>query len=264
MLPFALIVAGLYISHIVALWRPPTPASLAKGLAGAAVAAHLIFASLTLFQAGSLHLGVLTILSALFALTLAGRLWFLKLPFPKWIDAALAFMALILVLLQGFLPNSPPFRHVSSWAFNLHIFIAVLAYVVLALAALLSTAIWVADRRLHQKPSSRLVQSLPPLLTLEKRLFALLWSGFVLLSITLLTGVAFSEQLFGRAAPLTHKTIFSIIAWLVFATLLTGRARYGWRGRTAITWTLAGFGLLVLAYIGSKFVLEIVLHRGLA
>jgi ABC-type uncharacterized transport system permease subunit len=85
--------------------------------------------------------------------------------------------------------------------------------------------------------------------------------GFVLLTASLATGMLFSESLFGRPLQFNHKTLFGILSWLIFGSLLAGRARWGWRGRVALRWTLSGFLTLVLAYIGSKFVLEILLGR---
>jgi len=102
---------------------------------------------------------------------------------------------------------------------------------------------------------------LPPLLTMERLLFRLVTLGFVLLTLTVLTGVVFSEALFDRPIVFDHKTIFTLIAWAIFAALLAGRALYGWRGRVALRWTLAGFVAMFLAYAGSRFVLEVVLHR---
>ena len=79
------------------------------------------------------------------------------------------------------------------------------------------------------------------------------------LTLTIASGVLFSEELFGRPARFSHKTVFGVLSWLIFGALLGGRMIYGWRGRTAVRWTLAGFLTLVLAYIGSKFVLEVLL-----
>ena len=96
---------------------------------------------------------------------------------------------------------------------------------------------------------------------MESVLFRVIWAGFVLLTLTLLSGVVFSEELFGRPAQLTHKTVFGVLSWIIFAALLAGRHIYGWRGRVAVRWTLAGFLTLVLAYLGSKFVVEVLLGR---
>jgi ABC-type uncharacterized transport system permease subunit len=102
---------------------------------------------------------------------------------------------------------------------------------------------------------------LPPLLTLERFLFRLIGAGFVLLTLTLASGMLFSEQVFGRAVTFTHKSVFSLLGWLTYGALLWGRWRYGWRGRVALRWILAGTVLLFLAYLGYKIVLEIVLGR---
>ena len=103
------------------------------------------------------------------------------------------------------------------------------------------------------------VRSLPSLQSMETLMFQLLGAGLVLLTVSLVTGFVFLENLF--AQHLAHKTILSLLAWLLFAVLLVGRSRYGWRGQTAIRWTLSGFAALMLAYFGSKLVLELILNR---
>jgi ABC-type uncharacterized transport system permease subunit len=107
----------------------------------------------------------------------------------------------------------------------------------------------------HHRPGG-LLRALPPLAVMETLLFQTLGLGFALLSLALFSGLIFIQDMF--AQHLAHKTVLSIFAWLVFAVLLWGRWRFGWRGRTAIRWTLGGFALLVLAYFGSKFVLELI------
>jgi ABC-type uncharacterized transport system permease subunit len=102
---------------------------------------------------------------------------------------------------------------------------------------------------------------MPPLLTMERLLFRVILAGFAFLTLTLLTGIVFSETLFGRAMKFDHKTVFAVASWFIFAALLAGRYFYGWRGRTALRWTLAGFVALLLAYVGSRFVLEVILQR---
>ena len=118
----------------------------------------------------------------------------------------------------------------------------------------------IAERRLHRKEGGAL-GALPPLLTLERLLFRLIAGAFLLLTLTLATGIAFSETLFGRALRFDHKTVFGVLSWLTFGVLLAGRRLYGWRGRTALRWTLTGFVMLLLAYVGSRFVLEVLLGR---
>ncbi|HWR93192.1 MAG TPA: cytochrome c biogenesis protein CcsA, partial [Desulfobacterales bacterium] len=92
--------------------------------------------------------------------------------------------------------------------------------------------------------------------------FRLILIAFILLTLTLASGILFSEALFGRPLVFDHKTVFAIASWVIFAALLAGRRLYGWRGRTALRWTLAGFVALMLAYVGTRFVLEVILSRG--
>lgn len=156
---------------------------------------------------------------------------------------------------------------VDSTALRLHLLVALAAYSLFTIAALHALLMALLDRRLHaplQAPPQglgRIYGQLPSLLALEKLLFQLIGIGFVLLTATLVTGVFFSEQLFGRALRFEHKTVFTIASWIVFAGLLGGRIVFGWRGRTALRWTFAGFLMLLLAYVGSRFVLEVVLGR---
>jgi ABC-type uncharacterized transport system permease subunit len=118
------------------------------------------------------------------------------------------------------------------------------------------------EKWLHRGVLPPFLKSLPPLLEMEALLFRILLAAFVLLTLTLVSGVFFSEQLFSRPFKFNHKTVFGILSWLIFGALLAGRYLRGWRGRTVVRWTIAGFISLLLAYIGSKFVLEIILHRG--
>jgi ABC-type uncharacterized transport system permease subunit len=136
-----------------------------------------------------------------------------------------------------------------------------LAYSLFTIASLHVLLMALLERRLHDGALPRALRGLPPLLALEALLFRIIWAGFILLTLTLASGVVFSEELFGKAAKLNHKTVFGAISWIVFAALLAGRHVYGWRGRIAVRWTLTGFLMLVLAYVGSKFVLEIILGR---
>lgn len=159
------------------------------------------------------------------------------------------------------LPATHTLLHAEQTLFKIHLFIATLAYSLFTITAMHALLMAVVERHLHSRPLSTLLQRLPPLLTMEHLLFRILWAGFTLLTLTLLSGMLFSEELFGKALQLSHKTVFALISWGIYAALLGGRLRYGWRGRTAIRLTLSGFMALLLAYIGSKFVLEIVLGR---
>jgi ABC-type uncharacterized transport system permease subunit len=155
----------------------------------------------------------------------------------------------------------------ASIAFRWHLLIAIGAYSFLTIAALHALLMASVDRQLHaafatsDSSRSRWIAHMPSLLAMERLLFRLISSGFVLLTLTVLTGVFFSEELFGRALRADHKTVFAIASWLVFGGLLTGRFVFGWRGRKALRWTVAGFLMLMFAYVGSRFVLEVILKR---
>ncbi|MDR1855056.1 MAG: cytochrome c biogenesis protein CcsA [Azoarcus sp.] len=151
--------------------------------------------------------------------------------------------------------------NVASPMFRMHFVIAMLAYSLFMLAALHALLMALATRQLHHARFTRFLAGLPPLLTMEALLFRLIGFAFVLLTLTLITGAAFTESMFGQAFRFDHKTVFAVISWLLFGVLLAGRHFRGWRGRIALRWTLAGFITLMLAYIGSRFVIEVLLHR---
>jgi len=150
---------------------------------------------------------------------------------------------------------------VASPVFRIHFIIAMLAYSLFMLAALHAMLMAMATKQLHNGRLSRALANLPPLLTMETLLFRLIGVAFVLLTLTLLTGIMFTETLFGTAFRFDHKSVFATISWFLFGILLIGRHFRGWRGRVALRWTLAGFITLMLAYIGSRFVIEVLLHR---
>lgn len=145
----------------------------------------------------------------------------------------------------------------SPIGLQMHVLASIIAYSLLGLAALMSLLLAIQNHLLHNHHPGGLLHHLPPLQILEKMLFDSIFAGFIGLSIALASGFIFLENLF--AQHLVHKTILGIIAWLVFGILLLGRLIMGWRGRTAIRWTLSGFVSLMLAYFGSKFVLEFII-----
>jgi ABC-type uncharacterized transport system permease subunit len=166
----------------------------------------------------------------------------------------LAALSILGSWLHGHRPPEP-----LDWRLQLHAWLALLAYATLAVAALLAMMLWLQERALSRREIHGWLRALPPLVELETLLFRTIAVGFVLLTGTLLTGVLFVEDLL--AQHLLHKTVLSVLSWLVFGVLLLGRWRRGWRGRAAVHWTLAAMALLVLAFFGSKFVLELVLQR---
>jgi len=144
-----------------------------------------------------------------------------------------------------------------SWQLDSHILSSLLAYSILGLAVMQALLLAIQDSHLRNREPGGFIRALPPLQTMETLLFQMIATGFVLLTLALVTGTLFLEDIF--AQHLVHKTTLSIVAWIVFAILLWGRWRYGWRGRIAIRWTIGGFIFLMLAYFGSKFVLELVI-----
>ena len=210
-----------------------------------------------------------------------------------WLGVAIYWAESLFYSLEGMLPLVLPLAaltvplpalfpgiavtHSASIEFRLHLILGMAAYSVFTIAMLHALLMALAERSLHKvrKPAQRDIAAggsllgplggplagLPPLLTMERLLFRLVALAFCLLTLTLATGLVFSESLFGRALRFDHKTLFALLSWLTFAILLVGRYAYGWRGRTALRFTLLGFVMLLLAYVGSRFVLEVILHR---
>jgi ABC-type uncharacterized transport system permease subunit len=147
----------------------------------------------------------------------------------------------------------------GSWQLDLHILFSVLAYSLFALAAVQAVLLAIQDQHLRNRHPGGYIRALPPLQIMEGLLFQMIGTGFALLSAALLTGILFLEDIFDQ--HLVHKTLLSIVAWVIFGILLWGRWKFGWRGRKAIGWTLSGFVFLLLAYFGSKLVLELILDR---
>lgn len=161
------------------------------------------------------------------------------------------------LLLTLFFHSEPSQGSHLSLAIGVHVLFSLLAYSLLTIAAVQSALLAYQHYQLKHHHPGGFLKGLPPLQTMELLLFEVIWSGFALLTLSLVTGIVFVEDFWGQ--HLAHKTFFSILGWLVFAVLLWGRHRLGWRGNTAIRWTLSGFILLALAYWGSKFVLEVVI-----
>ncbi|KAF1019985.1 MAG: Inner membrane protein YpjD [Paracidovorax wautersii] len=169
----------------------------------------------------------------------------------------LAVLGAFTVLLAAAMPGAPTRLDDSPWL-PLHWALGIASYGLFAAAVVHAWLLQRAERQIRQvaQPADGL-----PLLTLEKLTFRFVQAGFVLLTATLAAGWLFGESLHSSYWKWEHKTVFSVLAWLTFATLLAGRRRFGWRGRTAVRVLYLGAALLLLAYVGSRFVLEVVLHR---
>ncbi len=146
-----------------------------------------------------------------------------------------------------------------GWELNAHIALSVLAYAFVTVGAAFSIAMALLDQRLRQRQALGWLSILPSLEAMESALFQAIGAGFAILSLALFSGFFFLQNL--KEQHLTHKVILSCLSWLILGILLLGRWRFGWRGRTALYWTLGGFIVLGLAYFGNKLVLETILGR---
>ena len=184
--------------------------------------------------------------------------------YPKlqavWAFAGLGAVAVLLALV---FPGQALHSAASPWL-PLHWALGLASYGLFAAAVVHAWLMMRAESQMRTAPSlSSGAQSGLPLLTLERLTFRFVMAGFVLLTATLLAGWLFREPLYGagKGFKWDHKIIFSTLSWFAFAVLLIGRAKFGWRGRTAVRVLYIGSGLLLLAYVGSRFVLEVVLGR---
>jgi ABC-type uncharacterized transport system permease subunit len=223
----------------------------------------VLFASV--FEGDGLNFGIGNALSMVMWLTV-GIYWLANFYYRlDVVNSLVLAAAAVCVMLALLLPAGRQLNYVAP-AFKWHLVISMLAYSLFTIAALHAVLILLQEKRLHNAPGHRAASSatrnLPPLIAMETLLFRILWAGFILLTATVLSGIFFSEELFGKALDLRkHKTVFALVSWLIFAALLLGRQLYGWRGRIAVRFTLAGFAALVFAYVGSKFVMEVILQR---
>ncbi|HYG41735.1 MAG TPA: cytochrome c biogenesis protein CcsA [Bordetella sp.] len=177
--------------------------------------------------------------------------------------------ATLVCIMAALFPQGQLVPHAENGWLRLHLLIALAAYALITVAALHALLMALLDRHLHrplEAPAERsiigrVLDAQPPLLVQEQLLFRVIWIGFVVLTAAVVSGSIASMQLTGKVLPFDHKTVFTLLSWLTFGVLLLGRHIRGWRGRVALRWTLTGFAFLILAYTGSRFVLEVILHR---
>ncbi len=267
-----LVAAALYAAIALHFWRTrwrgPALDQPAAGLAtwerialAAALLAHGATLVQEIFPSDGMRFGFAAALSLILWLAIA----------LYWVESIYASMeglqmlglplAAVCVLLPVLFPGQHLNINTHLAAFRVHFLMAMLAYSLFTRAARHAVLRAVAEKRLHRGRLTPFLAGLPPLLTMEALLFRLIHIAFGLLTLTLVSGIVFSEDLFGKAIALNHKTVFAVLSWFIFAHLLAGRHFFGWRGRKALRWTLAGFAALLLAYVGSRFVLEVILGR---
>ncbi len=226
-----------------------------------AIVAHAGLLGNSVFRPDAIHLGFSNAVSLIAWLSISVyALTALKVPLPG-IQGWVAAVAAVSVLLPLLLPDARAIPHSHAFGFRAHLVLSLLAYCLLFIAALQAVLMSAFEKRLHHGATATGMAAMPPLLTLESVLFKLIAAGFLLLTLAVVSGAVFSEEVFGRAFSFNHKIIFALLSWVIFGALLAGRAIWGWRGRLAVRWTISGFVMLLLAYFGSKFVLEVLLYR---
>jgi ABC-type uncharacterized transport system permease subunit len=265
--------AGLALHFWNTRWRAPNPGAglrpWERGAIFAALAVHAWSLAGPLLAADVPRVG--------FAFALSSMLWLAV--FFYWVECFFLDLEALQPIVLGLAAAASPLTALfpgrvplsTSSEFWVHLSLVVLSSGILTVAMLHALLMALVERLLHQAhgdatPAPRSVllgplAKLPPLLTMERLLFVLIGLGFVLLTLTLLTGMTLSETLFGRALRFNHETLFALVSWVVFGVLLAGRTLYGWRGRVAMRWVLAGFLMVVLAGVGSRFVMEVLLGR---
>jgi ABC-type uncharacterized transport system permease subunit len=256
-----LFAAALYLTAAVILALPllhrrPLPRVFGFGIAALAIALHA--AILVTKHGGGVDLHFFAALSLVGVCT-AGLCLLVNVARPLATLGVIVFpIATLLLALDSYAaPATQPLPF--EWQIKLHVVFALVGYSVLTIAALLAILLALQERALRLRRFGGIVRALPPLTLTESLVFQMIGVGFALLTLTLISGILFVDNLF--AQHLIHKTVLSIAAWIVFGALLFGRWRYGWRGRRAVRLTLVGMTLLLLAFFGSRFVLEVVLHR---
>jgi ABC-type uncharacterized transport system permease subunit len=168
-------------------------------------------------------------------------------------------IAAFAILLEVFIPDGRILSESLSTGLRIHILLSICAYSLLMISAVQAVMLAIQERLIKKKHAAKIMHALPPLQVMEDLLIQIIVIGFFALSLSLASGMMFIEDLF--AQHLIHKTVLSILAWIIYCVLLLGRWSAGWRGKRIIRWTLGGFTALLLAYVGSKFVLEIILQR---
>jgi ABC-type uncharacterized transport system permease subunit len=255
----AFLYGGVSLYHGLLTFRRQQPSKrLLIGIGVLALAAHSLTLTMQLLTSQGLQLNFFNAASlvsaAVIALTLLACL---RIPVANLL-LLLFPLGCLTVLLAEFMPIGTIPAIDEAPGILAHILFSILAYGLLTMAMLQALLLLFQDHQLKHKRLGGMIRSFPPLQTMESLLFGFLWAGWGLLSLSLLSGWMFFEDLF--AQHLMHKTLLSCLAWVVFGILLWGRHQLGWRGHKAIRWTLAGFCLLMLAYFGSKLVREFILH----
>jgi ABC-type uncharacterized transport system permease subunit len=229
------------------------------GFGYAALAAHAVILLQSLVTATGLDLSVFNTASLVaWLIVLLVLIGALTKPVEN-LAVILLPVAAVAIALERLLPGHRILPADAPLGLEAHVALSILAYSLFSIAALQALMLAFAEYQLRHKRPALVVRLLPPLATMEDLLFQVLAAGMAFLTLGLVSGFMFVDDF--MAQHLLHKTVLSLIAWVIFATLLWGRLRRGWRGRIAVRYTLAGFLVLMLAFFGSKLVLERILRR---
>ena len=258
-----LLIYSALSGFIIYFWRTkpsePYPKTLEAGLLLPTLGLHGMWLFEPMLKSQQLLLGFTDALAVLSWLTV---LWYWSGHFFYRLQGLQLFLfplALLSIVIKQCLPSPSVAINVSNWAFGGHIVSSLLAYSLFALATVLAILLFWQIKHLKSNHLTAAVAFLPPVLSVEKLLFQALSLGFVLLSLSLVTGMLFSEAIFGHAFVWNHKAVFGVISWCIYAWIVALRWRQGIRGKKVCIAIVLGFVSLVLAYLGSKFVLEIIL-----
>ena len=257
---FYLLAAAILLKHSNSKNETKTTSKyklLAMGFGAVLLHAFILF-NYNLYTPHGLDLSVFTVMSLVSWIT-ASFIILAALRQPVECLSIVVFPFAAITLLLRIVSDQHVYLTDISSGLETHILLSIISYSVLSIAAVQSILLYIQDYHLHNKQPSGFISALPSLETMENLLFKMIAFGFLLLTISLLLGMPYLEDI--QQQHLTHKIILSSIAWVLFAILLWGRWKFGWRGQVAIRWTIGGFVLLMLAYFGSKIVLEVILQR---
>ncbi|AHK78349.1 phosphohydrolase [Ectothiorhodospira haloalkaliphila] len=224
---------------------------------GAAIVLHALVLYHFMFGANGFGIGVFSVVSmTAWIIAVFLFVWSLRHPIHVLGIILLPFAG-VTVALEMALAGGAPTATVADPGLRAHMLLAMIAFSLLTIAAIQAGLLALQNYSLHNHRPGGLIRALPPLSMMDSMLFHIIGWGFIFLTAALGTGLFVLEDIL--AQQLAHKVVFALIAWVVFAILLFGRFRFGWRGRKAVRWTLMGFAWLVVAYVGTKLVMEVML-----
>ena len=261
-LAILLYVAGCYSQFRALSARDPRPSKPLLALSVFAVALHGLCLALVFYAKAGIDLSLFTIASLIaFAATLTILAASFAQPQGRLQNLYLFVFPLSIVAVAGSLAfGGTKVRQVLEGGLLAHLLVSIFAYTLLTVAAFQAILLRVQERHIRHKEPMGVIRILPSLETLEIALFQLLWAGFALLTVSIVIGFVFLDNVLAR--EVVYHTVLATLSWFIYVGLLSGHLVFGWRGKMAARWTLAAFGLLVVGYFGSRFILEFVLGTG--